>query len=213
MNSIDTLPYSDGDVLREAPGVGVQDFLDLTPELKCPPPPRLEDDLEVMTTRPQSVVARLRHSHHLLARSLAEGKSNIQAAAISGYTPGTVTSLKNDPAFQELVTHYREQVSDLFEQIQDRLGALGLSFLDELQHRLEQDPGQFSIGQLRGLAESLLDRSVAPQKGQKAGQGIAGPAAISVNIKFAEATQNTQRTIELRAEGAPPKDGQNHASF
>jgi len=136
---------------------------------------------------PRSAMLRLRHTHHMLARAIAEGKSNVAAAALTGYAPGTVSALKADPAFQELVAYYQAQVDDLFAQIQDRIGALGVSFLDEIQQRLETSPESFSIGQLQKMAEFLLDRSVAPAKnGQKAGPG--GPAAISVKIDFSGQT-------------------------
>jgi hypothetical protein len=160
----------------------VQDVLDFLSSTPVPPAAREEFALVPGTT---FCIQRLRHSHHLLARALAEGRNNVQAAAISGYEPSTVASLKRDPAFQELLAHYQSQVDDIFGSVQDRLGALGLSFLDELQHRLETDPGQFKVGQLLAAAQALLDRSVAPSKGQKAAGG-SGPSAISVNIRFAE---------------------------
>ena len=155
--------------------------LELTPE-----------DLE--SPGPRNCVLRLRHTHHMLARAVAEGKSNIEAAALTGYAPQTVASLRGDPAFAELVAHYKVQVDDLFASIQDRIGALGVSFLDELQHRLETKPESFSIGQLQKLAESLLDRSIAPSKGAIKG---AAPSAISVRIDFTAPEPKMKQVLEL----------------
>lgn len=184
------------------------DMLDLIAEagLKPKAAPQFQGELTAADVeggpqgQPRSVVLRLRHTHHMLARALAEGKSNIEAAALSGYAPGSVSALKADPAFQELVAHYQAQVDDLFAQIQDRIGALGVSFLDEIQQRLEVSPESFSIGQLQKMAEFLLDRSVAPAKnGLKAGPG--GPAAISVKIDFSgpQSVSAPKAVLELEA--------------
>jgi hypothetical protein len=165
----------------------VHDILELIAGAKIAPPAPRADEEMLPGVREVTTIARLRHSHHLLARALAEGRSDVQAAAISGYAPSTVSALKRDPAFQELLAHYRSQVDDIFAAVQDRLGALGLSFLDELQHRLETNPESFKVGQLLAMATALLDRSVAPSKGMKAAGNASAPTAIAVNIRFAGA--------------------------
>jgi hypothetical protein len=177
----------------------MQDILELIAGAKLAGP-SVPSALEDSSLPVISVTSRLRHSHHLLARAIAEGRPDVQAAAISGYAPSSVASLKRDPAFQELVAHYQSQVDDIFAAVQDRLGALGLSFLDELQHRLEENPADFKVGQLLAMATALLDRSVAPSKGQKGLPQPTGPSAISVNIQFAEGPPATP-TIELKAAG------------
>lgn len=166
----------------------MQDILDL---LETSSSPRTSstvflEEIGALTIPSSSSITRLRHSHHLLARALAEGRTAVQAAAISGYDPSTVYRLQADPAFQELLAHYKSQVDDIFAAVQDRIGALGLSFLDELQHRLESNPQEFKVGQLLAAAQALLDRSVAPSKGQKAGNGAGGPAAVAVTISFGD---------------------------
>lgn len=183
----------------------VIDMLDLIAGASLQPkaPPQFGElapkDVEAGPNGPsRSTVLRLRHTHHMLARALAEGKSNIAAAAISGYAPSTVSALKADPAFQELVAHYSAQVDDLFAQIHDRIGALGVSFLDEIQQRFETSPESFSIGQLQKMSEFLLDRSVAPAKnGLKAGPS--GPTAISVKIDFGGQSAGASPILELEA--------------
>lgn len=166
----------------------MHDMLELIAGAKLgAPPPAERSELsveDVAAPGARSAVARLRHSHHLLARALAEGKSVPEAAALTGYSPSTIYSLRGDPSFQELLAHYTAQVTDLFASVQDRIGALGLSFLDELQHRLETTPEAFSVEQLRKISETLLDRSVAPAKGA-AGRGAeGGPSGIAVRIEF-----------------------------
>jgi len=181
------------------------DMLDLIAEAKLRPGKmsQAEEMRELVAGADASPQApcrlRLRHSHHMLARVLAEGKSNVEAAALTGYAPSTISALKADPAFQELLAYYDAQVTDLFASIQDRIGALGVSFLDELQHRLEDTPEAFSITQLRQLAESLLDRSIAPAKGGPKGPAGA-PTAIAVKIDFG-GTPTARPVLEL--ESAP----------
>lgn len=162
----------------------MQDILQLLAEVD----PRLQtrspvpEDLASLPAQ-VSCVARLRHTHHLLARVLAEGKTPVQAAALSGYSLSTIYSLQKDPAFQELLAHYKAQVDDIFASIHERLGALGIAFLDEIQERLEHSPETFSLSQLRQMAEFLLDRSVAPAKGAAKG-GSGGGGNLSIKIDF-----------------------------
>lgn len=160
---------------------GPVDILDLIADAKLSFDEPLTGEM-VESGRPESCVARLRSTHHLLARVIAEGKSNEAASALTGYSPGRITMLRADPAFNELVQYYHAQVEDLFANIQDRIAALGVAALDELQERLEASPESFSITQLQKLSESLLDRSIAPAKG--AAKGGVGPTAVSVKINF-----------------------------
>jgi hypothetical protein len=162
----------------------MNDFLDLSVGAVLPPAER-EFEFDLDSPPPANITLHLRASHHLLARALAEGKPAARAAAISGYSPSSVSRLRADPGFQELVEYYREQVQDIFESFSDRIGALGMSFLDELQRRLEEEPGTFTNEQLRKCAEALLERSIAPAKGGLAARGAGAPVAIAVNVSFA----------------------------
>lgn len=174
------------------------ELLDLIAEAKLPSPPPSPGDFA--PGAPASCITRLRHTHHMLARVLAEGKSNVEAAALTGYSPGRVADMRKDPAFQELLAYYQVQVDDLFAKLQDRIGALGVSFLDEIQHRLETAPESFSLEQLRKMTETLLDRSVAPAKGGSKGPAGTAPSAISVKIDFGgRAEPGASPVLELEA--------------
>lgn len=65
------------------------------------------------------VVTRLREPHHRVARLFAAGLRTHEVAERSGYSSARVTTLKNDPAFQELVAKYRDKVDAAFEREQD----------------------------------------------------------------------------------------------
>ena len=176
----------------------MKEVLDL---LGSPPntPPLLQDEeffLPPAHTRRTGMVMQLRTSHHLLARALAEGKPTIAAARIAGYSPDTVSKLRQDPGFQELLEYYKAQIEDIFESLQDRMAALGVSFLDELQHRLETEPETFSNDQLRKLAETMLDRTIAPAKTAGRGGGSAAGSGVSVTVSFTDVGASAPRVIE-----------------
>jgi hypothetical protein len=58
---------------------------------------------------PLAPLARLRDSHHWLARSIASGKRYSEVAFECGYSVSRISILMADPAFQELVALYRRE--------------------------------------------------------------------------------------------------------
>lgn len=65
------------------------------------------------------IVQRLRDPHHRVARLFASGLRMDEIVARSGYSHSRVNTLKNDPAFKELVDKYRGKVNEAFEREQD----------------------------------------------------------------------------------------------
>jgi len=61
----------------------------------------------LLEKRPKVQIQSLRDSHHRVARAVASGLSNIDVAAICGISANRVSVLKDDPAFSDLVAHYR----------------------------------------------------------------------------------------------------------
>lgn len=69
-------------------------------------------DLSVLATpRPPKALQSLRDSHHRIARAAAAGLSNAVIAETCGISYNRVTVLRQDPAFIELVAHYRAVVT------------------------------------------------------------------------------------------------------
>ena len=101
---------------------------------------------------------RIRFQHHQLARLLAQGTPQVEAAMITGMDQSRISVLKNDPTFKELLDHYSSQVKEIFINVHERLAAVGLSSIDELQARLEETPDDFSLRELMELAALTLDR-------------------------------------------------------
>jgi len=147
-------------------------------------------DLPAIQTGPPkgSVVPtlkRLAWRHHGLAQLVANGRTAEECSAITGYAPSTVYTLQMDPAFKELVAHYAARKESLFLDYADRLGQLGMSAVDELQTRLDENPSQFQSETLRKLMESALDRSGRVSvAGQGGSGGNTGQTPVRVNVTF-----------------------------
>lgn len=131
-----------------------------------------------------SGLLKLRHSHHLLAMVIAEGARPERASALTGYSTATIYVISQDPKFKDLVEYYKSQTMAEYEDVKRRAASLGLSFLDELQSRLEEDPSSFTNKELMASAEALLDRTILPSK---SGPGAAPPQApSSFRIEFVD---------------------------
>lgn len=146
------------------------------------------------------IVAKLRHTHHLLARLLAEGRKAVEVSAITGYSQSRISILQQDPAFRELIEHYKSQVHEAYLNVHGRLAALGVTCVEELQERLEDNPGQFTPAQLREIAEMAFDRSVAPKKGAAA--GASGAPGVSISVTFQDSAPKGASVI-IDQEGKP----------
>lgn len=103
-------------------------------------------------------IQRLKTSHHNLARLISEGRSDVEASSITGYTPVRIRQLKEDPAFQELLNYYSSQVEEVYVNVHQRLATFGQDILEELQTRLENDPNGFTVRELKELMAESLDR-------------------------------------------------------
>lgn len=124
-------------------------------------------------------IGALRERHHALARLIAEGKKPGEAAVIMRYTAARVSILLSDPAFQELVEHYRSVVDGEFVDFQKKLAELGVDAAHLLQERLE-DPEQaneFSNAALLQLVTISADRT---------GHGPSAKTEVNVKVGLAD---------------------------
>lgn len=110
---------------------------------------------------------RISDRHHMLARLLAAGVPDNEAALTCGYEAPRVWILKNSPAFQELLDLYREQVQEHYIGMLDHMAGLGRDALLELRDRLEDNPEDFSIDDLRKILNDMGDRTGAPRKSEQ----------------------------------------------
>jgi hypothetical protein len=109
-------------------------------------------------TQPQGI-QRIRDSHHQLARTLAKGFSQVEASAMTGYSPSRISILSRDPAFKELLDFYRERHDSAEVDVIERLKTMSLDALQELHDRLLNQPEDFKNQELIDLVSRMLDRS------------------------------------------------------
>lgn len=124
-------------------------------------------------------IAKLRNSHHMLARLLAEGRRNGECSLMTGYSPSRISILQHDPAFQDLLAYYKANTEAKYLDVHERLATLGLATIDELQERLEDNPDGFSNKDMLALAEFALDRSVTKDQRKNVGGGSAPAIAVT----------------------------------
>jgi len=136
---------------------------------------------------PVSALARIKSTHHHLARVLAEGVNNIEASARTGYSPSRVALLRKDPAFVELIHYYRQaEIDPVYMSVHETLATLGQMATETLRQRLEEDPESFKHRELMEIMSASLDRSVAPSKGL-GGSGVSNPHGanpVAINVSF-----------------------------
>lgn len=102
-------------------------------------------------------VHNVRAIHHKTAQMLAAGCSNHAVSAATGLSYNYVSLLKNDPAFSELLEHYRHQEEEIWWSVREKAAMIGLTATEEIQNRLTHNPDDFSLQQLLKVMQSGLD--------------------------------------------------------
>src|SRR3990167_2042996 len=111
---------------------------------------------------------KIRDSHHALAQAIAGGRKHVEISQETGYSQSRISILLRDPAFGELVAHYREKKAAVFVDTQRRLKALLDDTVAELHERVEEP--DISTGELLEIAKFSADRA-----------GF-GPTAKTINL-------------------------------
>lgn len=145
----------------------------------------------------------LTHRHHLAARMIADGMKPSDVAYATAYSTATIAALRNDPAFRDLLAYYAGQKEQVYLDVHQRLGSLGMAAVDKLQGRIEHLDviGEDALadakaevqrkimpnGTLLQIAEMALDRSIAPAKGGPNGPGrdprdVGGGLVVNLNF-------------------------------
>lgn len=136
---------------------------------------------------------RLGDRHHALARCLASGMAETDAAIACGYVISRVSILKSDPAFKELLAFYREDTDRAYRDMHERLAGLSRDAADELHARLEEDmqadEKSISIGQLLEITKMGADRT---------GHGPQSSQNVNVNVGIAAKLEQARRRVSER---------------
>lgn len=138
-------------------------------------------------------IVKVRERHHALARCLASGMSEGEAAIATGYDRSRISILKSDPTFKELMSFYRAEVQERYFGLHERMAALGVDSVDELLDRLEAEPEKFSVKDLRELAAFAADRT---------GHGPTAKQEVTHTVNFgARLEAARQRMIDVTPRG------------
>lgn len=145
--------------------------------------PKLEDRSLVPASGPITAISlkSLRAGHHQVARLLAEGRPGEEVSLLTGYSPAYISTLKSDPTFRELLSYYEQNKVQAHVDLIERMKTLGLSTLDELQRRLEEESDSWTKRELMDLAKMLLPN----QSGESPAQSVGPRSNVPlVNISF-----------------------------
>lgn len=125
----------------------------------------------------------------LIASRQKEGiiVSDEECSAICGWAPVTISGLRQQAAFRRLIQHYLGSEPIAAPIPAERLQALGLSTLEELQARLHDDPDSFSKRELMDMAELLLIKARSVRDAGPVSAAASGGAGVRVAINFVEA--------------------------
>lgn len=134
-----------------APPVGILDVAELT-----------RDELQLMAKygagKTGSTIKTMRMSHHAVARYMALGYRPFQIARLTGYTPNTVRTLSDSPAFRELIEHYSREVDARLFNFKERLEVLAEDSIDRI-HSMIRDDDDLAPEFIRKVMNDSLDRS------------------------------------------------------
>lgn len=104
-------------------------------------------------------IVQMRERHHALARFIAEGKRPGEAAILCRYSQSRMSVLLSDPAFLELVAHYRVMVNEKFVDLQEKLAELALDAATILQDRMDDAPQELSDALVLQIIQVGADRT------------------------------------------------------
>jgi hypothetical protein len=159
-----------------------------------------------MARCPPGHLQTLKARHHTLARCLAEGMNESDAAMFAGYTPQTVVILKNDPTFQNLIKLYQRDANTAAELFREEMGRAGLGAWKELNRRIEEEPEELGTTILKELAVAASDRLGHGPSSTQVNVNVGLAARVEAGRKRVEAHRMKDVTPEvsklpLRQEG------------
>lgn len=138
-------------------------------------------------------IKRLRDRHHALARCIAQGMSAADASAVTGYELATISMLKSDPSFRELVANYHRVEDSVMADFMQRTTTLTLTAMNNLQEKLEDDENPVPVSMELEIFKAGADRiGHAPvQKNQ------------NINVNLGTGDRLSAARARLRALAAP----------
>lgn len=142
--------------------------------------------------------AKLRDSHHRIARLVAAGIRQKDIAERTGYAPNRISIICQSPAMQELIARYREKIDDAFVDSIDAYYETAtnnmLAAERQIADRLDEADAEGETLPMRDLIAISRDAADRFGYGKKA-------TNVNVNIDFAaqleRAIQRSGKTIDV----------------
>lgn len=156
------------------------------------------------------IVQKLRSHHHRIARLDAAGVKTGEICEICAISYKRLSTLRETPAYEELVSQYRKTVDESFAQAQDEFHRASMSNMMRAELMIEDhfDEAEASgeLIPLKTLLAVTSDR--ADRFGYPKGSVV---AKVNMGDQLARAMVRSGRTIVVDAKGAPalaPKAGE-----
>lgn len=146
---------------------------------------------------------KLSDRHHALARLLASGTPEGEAALILGYDISRVSILKQSPAFQELLALYRREVDFEFSTVLEHMAGLSRDALLEIRERLEENPEDFATKDLLAIVNDMADRTGAPRQRE-----VKQEINVNLGDRLAAARERARAHLRAQIEDAEVVEGQ-----
>lgn len=134
----------------------------------------------------KGMVAKFRESHHMVAKLFAAGLRGTEVAAKTGYSESTIAHFHNDPAFQELLSKYRDLDTQLFLEGRDEFYSLATKNMIQAERQLSD-----KMDEIDEEGEFLPTRelvSIVADRADRFGYGKR-ETKFNVNVDFADALQ------------------------
>lgn len=129
------------------------------------------------------LVTRLRDSHHRIARLFASGLRPAEVAERSGYSYNTICNYHGDPAFQELIAHYRKMVDEAYVVAQDAYHDLATRNMLAAERHISDHIAELDEkGELLPVRTAL---AISADKADRFGYGKK-QTNLNVNVDFAK---------------------------
>lgn len=150
-------------------------------------------------------LAKLTQRHHALARTIASGIAQGEAAAACGYTAQNAVILMDDPSFKNLVAFYQQSVTDGYTRAHEAMAGVMLDGVNLLQVHFEKDLDTIAEGGVPAMSPSLV-ADIVTKLADRTGHGVS-TVTTQVNVDMAE-KMRMRREQARRASEAPQIEGE-----
>lgn len=95
-------------------------------------------EIELGSPRPKgsALVAQFRESHHAVARMIASGMTDMMIRRRTGYTGRLLKQLKETPAFQQLISDYKDEVFEKINADTDSFAELSIANMTAAERQI-----------------------------------------------------------------------------